>query len=378
MKDKIPFINTIVFVLTIFLFGLVVLVKDDTVINKQERRYMTTFEDVRDSIKVNSNGLSFDVSDTFETYLLDQFPMRNNFRRLKSVFNYDFLKKIENEDIFVKNGIAIKLQKGYNYNSIKNTVAKINKLRMGLGDNCYFILVPDKSSLFMDDMGILDGRLCDYERIETIIQDNLEYINYISVKDFLSLNDYYKTDSHWSQEYLIDVADEILKKMGNDGINREDYTLNEIGGFYGVYYSQAALNLKPDTIKYYTNDVINACTVYNYETNETSKIYNLSKLEDTKSMDNYDIFLSGSASLLRIDNPESTSDKTLLVFRDSYGSSLTPLLVGSYKTVYLIDLRYMSSSYLDQYIPDMKSNDVDVLFEYSTLLINIPNNFKIQ
>ena len=70
---------------------------------------------------------------------------------------------------------------------------------------------------------------------------------------------------------------------------------------------------------------------------------------------------------MTITNEASLSDRELIVFRDSYGSSLVPLLVTGYKKITLVDTRYISPKILDQYIDFA---DQDVLFLYSTLLIN--------
>ena len=106
------------------------------------------------------------------------------------------------------------------------------------------------------------------------------------------------------------------------------------------------------------------CKVYKYEKNEETKIYNMDK---TKAYDKYDIYLSGATPLLRIDNPNSSTNKELIIFRDSYGSSLTPLLVEGYKKITVVDTRYISSKILNQYI---EFTNQDVIFEYSTSLIN--------
>lgn len=92
------------------------------------------------------------------------------------------------------------------------------------------------------------------------------------------------------------------------------------------------------------------------------------------SLDKYDIYLSGSSSLLRIDNNSLLDGKKLLVFRDSYGSSLIPLLIPYYQEIMVVDTRYISSKILDQYI-DFDQYD-DVLFIYSTLLINDSYSLK--
>ena len=69
-----------------------------------------------------------------------------------------------------------------------------------------------------------------------------------------------------------------------------------------------------------------------------------------------------------IENPNATTDKTLVVFRDSFGSSLVPLLVQDYAKVTLVDIRAGSTS-----IPNLKMvdfADADVLFMYSSLVLN--------
>ena len=60
--------------------------------------------------------------------------------------------------------------------------------------------------------------------------------------------------------------------------------------------------------------------------------------------------------------------KNLVIFRDSYGSSLAPLLLGGYRTVTLVDVRYVASQYLGQFV-DFSQVD-DVLLLYSTTVIN--------
>ena len=118
------------------------------------------------------------------------------------------------------------------------------------------------------------------------------------------------------------------------------------------------------------NSLISACTVYNHETKETTSVYNMDKLE---SRDLYDVYLSGATPLLTIDNPNAETDRELIVFRDSFGSSLTPLLLKSYKTVTLVDIRYLASDYLGQFVD---FHGQDVLFLYSTLVLNNSGTLK--
>ena len=77
--------------------------------------------------------------------------------------------------------------------------------------------------------------------------------------------------------------------------------------------------------------------------------------------------------MLTIENPDYKGTKELIVFRDSYGSSLIPLLVTGYSKVTVVDTRYISPKLLNQYI---EFKDQDVLFMYSTLIINNSTTLK--
>ena len=79
--------------------------------------------------------------------------------------------------------------------------------------------------------------------------------------------------------------------------------------YYGVYYGYAALPMEPDTIRYLTNDTLERCTVYHYETGQTTGIYDGEK---GAGRDPYEWFLSGSESLLTVENPHAATDRELV------------------------------------------------------------------
>ena len=72
--------------------------------------------------------------------------------------------------------------------------------------------------------------------------------------------------------------------------------------------------------------------------------------------------------MLSVENPEGQTGRELILFRDSFGSSLAPLLLGAYDRITLIDLRYIASPYLEQFVQFREGQDV--LFLYSTSLLN--------
>ena len=56
-----------------------------------------------------------------------------------------------------------------------------------------------------------------------------------------------------------------------------------------------------------------------------------------------------------------------IIFRDSFASSITPLLIEYYSKITVIDNRYIHSSF---YLENVEYKDQDVLFLYSTLIAN--------
>ena len=202
-----------------------------------------------------------------------------------------------------------------------------------------------------------------------MMQKEMPYAEYIDITGMLQIEDYYKTDVHWRQEEIVDVAEKIGQAMGITlNSSYEKKTLKD--DFFGVYFGQSALNLPGEDLHYLTNGVLEQCTVYNYENNQTLGIYDLEKASGD---DPYEIYLSGPVSLLKIENPNAETEKELIVFRDSFGSSLVSLLAEGYKTVTLIDIRYIQSDFLGNFVDFM---DKDVLFLYSAVVLTNSETLK--
>ena len=125
-----------------------------------------------------------------------------------------------------------------------------------------------------------------------------------------------------------------------------------------------------ESLSYLTNDTIDACRVTNYETGKTGPVYDLDKAAGS---DPYELFLSGSVSLLTVDNPNARTDRELVIFRDSFGSSLAPLLLEGYSRVTLVDIRYLSPSQLGNFLTFDRQ---DVWFLYSTSVLNNSSTLK--
>ena len=306
----------------------------------------------------------------FERYTLDQFPLRDRFRQGKALFHYYVLGQKDNNGIYLKNGYAAKQQPTLDQASLDHAMSRFQWVYDSFLGGCrvYFAVVPDKNYYLAQAAG---QPSMDYGALFDGVRQAAPWATYIDLTGSLSLEDYYRTDTHWRQEALLPVAQTIATTMGNDLPQWEGYRVKPLERpFYGVYYGQAALPMAPETISLLESAALDACQVYDFETGKTGKIYDETKLT---SRDLYDVYLSGARALLTIENPAGQPGKELLVFRDSFGSSLVPLLVGDYSKVTLIDLRYIAPRLLDSYL---EFESQDVLFLYSTLVLNESDSLK--
>ncbi len=340
----------------------------DKIISISERRKLK----VKPEISLE-NVLNGKFMKEFESYAADQFTNRMNFRQIKAYTRFYILNQKDNNGIYIKNGFAIKKEEILNEGPINHATDRFNYIYQNYitkNNNVFLSIIPDKHYFTQDGYNKLD-----YEKMIKIVKNNMEYAEYIDVTTTLSIKDYYKTDLHFRQEKLINLANTILIAMGNETIDKKDFKEVDLNvPFYGVYYGQSALYLEPDNIKYLTNNIIEKAEVYNYETDKITRVYDLDKLENYETgKDLYDIFLSGASPLLTITNEDAKTDKELIVFRDSFSSSLAPLLIEQYKKITLIDIRYIKSEYLGEFV---SFSNQDILFIYSTTVLNSASILK--
>ena len=353
MKDK---IITITFISYILIFSILHLILPDNTISTSERRKLSTYPKIE---------LTSEYITKVDKYLTDHFPYRDTFRSIKAKLNYNILNKLDNNDIYIKDNYIFKSNYPTNTKSITNFINKTNNIlnMLNSNNNTYIMVIPDKN-YYLNTKNFLH---IDYNYIYNEI-DKLG-ITPIDIRNTLNLDDYYETDTHWKGENLDKVVEYMSNYLDFNYISYP-YTKNTYNNFYGVYYGESAINRGPEPLTYLTNDIINNAKVSYLENNNLTKVYNLDKLT---SLDSYEVYLDGASSYIEITNPYSTNDKELVIIRDSFASSITPLLIPYYKKITLIDNRYINNNYFSNLI---EFTNQDILFMYSTLIINNSSTLK--
>lgn len=297
-----------------------------------------------------------------DAFTQDQFPLRDSFRKMKAVFSRYVLQKRDNNGIYLAGNQLGKLEYPLNAHSVQKAGEKFSRIYetyLRDSETIVFAVVPDKGYYLAEANGY---PAMDYEKLFDSMAA-LPWAEYADLTDCLTAESYYRTDTHWRQEAIVPAAEKIAGALG---VSVEpEYRIREVDRpFYGVYYGQAALPVKPETMYVLESDLLDGCIVTNLENNQTTGVYDWRK---ENGRDLYDVFLSGSVSVLTVQNPAAEGEKELIVFRDSFGSSLIPLLMKEYSKITVLDIRYVPTDYLGRFVD---FHGQDVLFLYSTLVLN--------
>lgn len=267
-------------------------------------------------------------------------------------------------EIYVYRGYAAATDAPWSEKSLDFAAKRLGHLLetyfTGEGYRRYLVVVPDKAQFTEPPEGYTPAgaqETADYLAQRLPVEE-------IGIAPLLSLEDYYRTDPHWRQERLHPVAQALADAMGVSLPDTAEESLHTLAGeFCGSYWGKTAEPLAADVLSYITSPLLDGCVVYDYETDSTGGVYDLTAAEKAP----YDLFLSGSKALLRIENPAAGNDRTLIVFRDSFGSSLIPLLAQGYGTVYAVDIRYLATDALARVVTFPE--EADVLLVYSATVL---------
>lgn len=349
MKRKASIATAAVFLAVLFGFSLLHLALPDREVSRSERRRLAQLP-----------PLSSGFSDKLEEYMLDQFPLREQLRTVNSLVRLYGLGQADIHGIYLQGGGAFRMDGPLQEKQVRHAAAVFSAVQETYFPSLpsHYVIVPDKNAKAETSRPRLDT-----ETMRGIVREALPGMTEIDIWDLLSADDYYKTDPHWRQERLLPVAAAICEALGADAPGT--FTEKTLSPFYGAYYGQAALPMAPDTLTYLESADTKAAKVTGPELDGAQPVYRPELLDGT---DGYDVFLSGAQAVLTVTSPNVHNGRHLVLFRDSFGSSLAPLLLGSFERITLVDLRYISAARLADYA-DL-SDATDVLYLCSTAVWN--------
>jgi len=327
---------------------------------RSERRIPARFPEL--SMKSITAG---DFMSGFEAYAADHFVLRDLFRGIHAFQVLDIYQQTDKSGLYRSNAVGVGEFRRSNPTAFRQTSERIKRAADSLvahDMNIYYSIVPDKSVFaerFMPGF--------DLAAAESIICNVLNDYEYIRVIDSLTSDSFYRTDLHWDQSRIEAVTHNLLTSMGANPVANE-FPVYNIGEWRGVYAGQLALPVASDNLKYV--DVPGLRVSY---LNDRTLEFDSGPVYDTarfSGVDPYDFFLRGPQPLIIIEN-DAAPERELYLFRDSFGSSLAPLMASSYSKITVIDLRYINLTVIEMFIEYAPGSDA--LFIFSSQIFNNPS-----
>lgn len=362
-------VTSIVFLVLVGAMFILCLVLPKNGMSESERRPLKQFPDITWNGVVKAS-----VMGDFSKYASDQIPFRDEFRGIKGVINNYVLLRGDNNGFYKHGDFIAKVSDSINEKNVGHVTSILNavydKVLSKGGHDISISVIPDKNHYVYAESGRIG---LDFKKLEELFYGKLTFAdkaNKVDVESLLEIEDYYYTDTHWRQEKIEDVAKALVESFGEEYVHG-DYKTVTLEGFKGVYAGQSALPCKSEQLHYLTNETLENCKVQIVGDKNEKEIYFLDEFE---GLDPYNVFLGGPQGIIVIDNPANTSGKELFIFRDSFGSSLTPLLVESYSKVTVLDLRNFNTELLASGLIEFTDGS-DVLVILSSLALNEDNSF---
>ena len=347
LKKILKYPVVLAFFLFIFLFTAVDLVKPDREYSEFENKYLTQRPEFTLASFLNNEWTS-----KYETYLNDQFVLRDDWITLKSICE-SMLLKIENNGIaygaddylFEKfttlagDSLAqFERNVGYEKTFI-DTYGETVPITFTIIPNAYMIL-PEKlpEGLTQVDQAAYTAPI--YEAVG----DKAQVVDFTGAltahkDDYI----FYRTDHHWTTLGAYYAYAAYAESLGMEPVALDSLSGIEVPDFYGTYFSKAKkFDAVADTITYYP--IADAGVIIDGQ--EADGYYDLSKFE---VRDKYAAFLRGNNGYTVIKSgvrevPEGQEPSKILVIKDSYANSFVPFLLYNFDEVHVAALRYSAVS----------------------------------
>jgi len=344
-------------------------------------------------------------STTYEKYINDQFPARDQWITLKSVAELG-LGKLENNNIlFGRDGYLFeKLQiipapdSSAGSNCANQLQIDRNLRFMDEFFQLYelpvtFALAPNSYAVMTDKLPLDPGTMPDQETLIPEIYESFQpdedvtYLNFLpTLREHQGEYIYYRTDHHWTTLGAYYAYVDYCRAKGLEPVSLDALQGQQVEDFYGTYYNKCKKpGQKSDTITYYepplasfqfSGDIRDESLLARGELldwNGVSLIAvdSLYQKEQFDTRDKYAAFTWGNNGISRVlserQRAEGEEPRRLLLIKDSFANSMVPFLCYNYDEIVIVDLRSTPLP-LSKLLAAEQFDDVFVLYNVSSFL----------
>lgn len=363
--------NMIHRVITIIVLGVIVVGILWTLIAKDK-----TYSEVENRMLAQKPELTWNniISGKFmtdmESYITDQFFLRNQWIQLKTAEDIAVGKRESNGVYIGKKGYLLEVQdEPDNENIIKTSQAIANFSAKHADLNQVMTLVPNAAYIcdqLRPTAAPVHDQSEDIALVKNTVGNSLTFVDLTdTLKEHKTEGIYYKTDHHWTSLGAMYAYEALIPSLKIENAST-DYTAYPVThDFQGTLASTSGYTGSKDTIDIYVyNDSsLDSLVTYVEETTKTASIYDSSALEQK---DKYEVFFGGNHMRVDIQTPKAP-ERTLLIIKDSYANCFVQFLLPYYNNIIIIDPRYYYDD-LDKLISDKGVTDILYLYNVTTFV----------
>ena len=244
----------------------------------------------------------------------------------------------------------------------------LNDFKKELPDvNVYSLIAPTSVSFYLPDE-YKDYTASEKEEIEhanSFLKNVTPVDAYSVLEQHKDEAIYARTDHHWLPLGAYYAAEEFAKTAGVPFIDISDMEAETKEGYVGSMYTYTQSTILSDNPEDFTYYKPKNKYKTDYYTPSFTFDYEGDLLVDMTYFDPvgyYLVFMLGDDKIVHV-STDVDNDRTLVIFKDSYGNAMVPCLVGSFSDIYVCDIRYFEPN-AAQFCKDVGATDL--LFAMNT------------
>lgn len=347
------------FLVIILGFGMLInVMMPDQTESDAENRALQMFPNISWNT-ISSGTFSTDVDEWFS----DQFIGRDLFIYIRYLMQKCTGQKEVNNVFITKKGLMEDIA-DVNDEELDRNIEAINTLYYRTGIRTFFMLAPNSATVNSGNVpwgADVNDQKKQFENIYSYLDENINTIDIISeLKSQNSEYLYYKSDHHWTSLAAFYALKAAGSSLGLGEISKDNYTVYPVtNDFRGTLSEKVgSLGYKDRIDIYVPKDETEYLYINEGEGSKSCTVFNSAALERT---DKYSVFMGGNTSICRLEMNNS-SNKHLLVIKDSYANCLIPMLIPYYRTITVVDPRY----YYDDILRVINGDSItEILYLYN-------------
>ena len=334
-------VMAVVFLAGLFLGSLATFAVPKPAFSEDENKYLADFP--RFSV---SSIRSKKFMTGFEDYAADHFPARSAWIGMQTRFQL-LLGQREINGVYVlkdrlPDRVALPTVK-----NVPNSVLAMSHFAERFDGTTYLMLIPTAAEIYRDRLPTGAPTLSERVTIDEVYK-KVQNVTTVDAYASLSANSdqylYYRSDHHWTSKGAYLGYGAMSAKMGFTPVPLDRFDVEHAShNFRGSLYSKVIYKgVDADTVDIYSYSSgveVTSVSVYNGSYwEERDSLYCREFLE---KKDQYSVFLGQNQPVVII-TTNAPNDNDLIVFKDSFSHSLAPFLALHYRTITLVDLRYLA------------------------------------